>query len=123
MRTRRLHKSVFEILNAWARKDGDTMRGTKKLMELLLCLALSSLYVGSGAVADSVDYLDDERHIAAKDCLILTDQTDWGMSDETHWYAVQGSVTIGDRITVSGKNWPSAKKIRATVIIQVSVTP
>ena len=77
------------------------MRGTKKLVELLLCLALSSLYVGSGAVADSVDYLDDERHIAAKDCLILTDQTDWGMSDETHWYAVQGSVTIGDRITVS----------------------
>ncbi len=70
----------------------------KMLLMTLLCLMCAGLH----AAAEGVDYLNYEGHIETKDCIILADQTEWGASGESTWYAARDSVTITESITVSG---------------------
>ena len=69
---------------------------------LRLILLLFFLLPTVSASADSISYLDEEGTVKHADCVLLTDETDWGVPGDTRWYAAKGNVTISERISIFG---------------------
>ena len=89
------------------------MRKLNKALSVILtiCMIVGMLPLSAYA-ADSVSYLYYANEAAAiagntttgscTDYTVVSDQTAWGEAGQTKWYVVNSSVTIADRITVSG---------------------
>ena len=86
---------------------------TKKLLSILLTICMVTTLLPVSALADgTVSYLyyaDEAAAIAGTantgsctDYTVVSNQTAWGEAGQTKWYVVNSSVTIADRITVSG---------------------
>ena len=84
-----------------------------KLLSILLTICMVVTLLPVSALADgevSYLYYADEAAVIAgttstgscTDYTVVSDQTAWGAADTTSWYVVNSTVTISDRITVSG---------------------
>lgn len=77
------------------------------LLSIVLIVALLPVMPMRAEVEEtsyvSIDPTTGEKSNAHQVCEPLaSNATSWGSGDQTIWYAVDGSVTITDRITVSG---------------------
>ncbi len=75
------------------------------VLAILLAVVLTVSLFAVGAAADnSVPYVDAENNqLTCSDYTAVTDtRTSWGSAGQTTWYVVNSSVTIADRITVTG---------------------
>ena len=71
---------------------------------LLAVIMTVSLFTVGAAADNSVSYVDAENNqLTCSDYTAVTDtRTSWGSAGQTTWYVVNSSVTIADRITVTG---------------------
>ncbi len=78
-------------------------------MIIMLLVGLFSLPVLASESVDYLYYADEDAAISGTtttgsrtDYTVVSNQTTWGTSGQTKWYGVNSSVTISDRISVSG---------------------